>query len=121
MEVLQLLLTVHPGAGIQGTELSTETGQLQLSEGVLGRILATPMTPQVVITVDCGSSDEARIRLLKEHGIDAMVTDHHHIPESGPPASARACVSPARKDSRYPDRMIADKRGVSPQARCVTR
>jgi len=73
-----------------------------LSEGVLGRILATPMTPQVVITVDCGSSDEARIRVLKEHGIDVIVTDHHEIPEAGPPASALACVSPARPRATTP-------------------
>jgi len=50
-----------------------------VSEGVLGRILATPQRPQVVITVDCGSSDEARIQVLKEHGIDVIVTDHHEI------------------------------------------
>jgi len=74
-----------------------------LSGCVLGRILATLQRPQLAITVDCGSSDEARIRILKDSGIDAIVTDHHEIPEAGPPASALACVSPARIDSRYPD------------------
>jgi len=78
-----------------------------LSDGVLARILATPQRPQVVITVDCGSSDEARISVLEDHGIDVIVTDHHEIPEAGPPASALACVSPARMGSRYPDPMIA--------------
>lgn len=55
----------------------------------------------LVITADKGSSDEQRIRYLKESGVDVIVTDHHEIPIEGPPESAIATVNPARKDSKY--------------------
>ncbi len=78
-----------------------------LSDGVANRILAAPRQPSLVITSDCGSSDEARIARLRAAGIDTIVTDHHEIPTEGPPANALACVSPARRESLYPDRTIA--------------
>ncbi|NNF17347.1 MAG: single-stranded-DNA-specific exonuclease RecJ [Gammaproteobacteria bacterium] len=76
-----------------------------LSEPVCKRVLA--VAPAVVITADCGSSDEARIAVLKAAGIDVIVTDHHGFPAAGPPASALATVSPAHPESRYPDTAIA--------------
>ena len=33
--------------------------------------------PSLVITVDCGITSVTEIQYLKEHGIDAIVTDHH--------------------------------------------
>lgn len=78
-----------------------------LSEGVARRIIDDPAPPQLVITADCGSSDEVRIANLKQHGIDVIVTDHHEIPAEGIPASAFACISPSRADSEYNDRLIA--------------
>ncbi len=76
-----------------------------LTDPVCDRVLA--VAPAVVITADCGSSDEQRIRRLKDAGIDVIVTDHHGIPVEGIPASAFATVSPAREDTAYPDRAIA--------------
>lgn len=78
-----------------------------LSEGVKNRILASVPRPSLVVTADNGSSDEARIAALKSAGIEVIVTDHHELPENGPPASALACVTPAREDCAYPDRYIA--------------
>lgn len=78
-----------------------------LSAPVADRILAANPRPTVVITADNGSSDEARIARLKARGIEVIVTDHHELPAEGPPASALACVSPARPDSVYPDPCIA--------------
>ena len=40
-----------------------------------------------------------------ERGIDVLVTDHHRVPETMPPALA--VVNPQRADSRYPDRRLA--------------
>lgn len=76
-----------------------------LSDPVCDRILE--VAPGVVITADCGSSDEARIQRLKAANIDVIVTDHHGIPAEGVPPSAYATVSPARADSAYPDAAIA--------------
>jgi single-stranded-DNA-specific exonuclease len=78
-----------------------------VTDPVVDRILTASNPCQVVITVDCGSSDEARIKRLAEAGVDVIVTDHHELPEEGPPASAFACVTPQRADSTYPDRTIA--------------
>ena len=76
-----------------------------LSDPVADRVIKD--MPTVVITADCGSSDEDRIQRLKQTGIDVIVTDHHELPLAGPPKSAFATVSPARKDSDYGDPYIA--------------
>ncbi|MCO6441030.1 MAG: DHH family phosphoesterase [Nitrococcus mobilis] len=86
-----------------------------LSEPVVDRILADTPAPNVVITADCGSSDEPRIARLAAAGVDVIVTDHHELGFSEnaagelvemPPPSALAVVNPARLDSGYGDRLI---------------
>ncbi|MGS2742623.1 single-stranded-DNA-specific exonuclease RecJ [Halomonas sp. LS-001] len=84
---------IHDGYGIS----------LPLVERTLG---LTPR-PTLVITADCGSSDEPRIARLKEAGIDVVVSDHHALAIEGPPGSAYACVNPTRSDCAYPDKTIA--------------
>lgn len=78
-----------------------------LSQKVATRILEDHPKPTLVITADNGSSDEERIKLLKENNIDVIVTDHHQLPNDGPPRSAYACLNPTRKDCAYPDPYIA--------------
>ena len=78
-----------------------------LSESVANRILADLPKPTLVITADNGSSDEARIAVLKDSGIDVIVTDHHEIPSSGIPKSAYAVINPTRLDCNYNDKYIA--------------
>jgi len=78
-----------------------------LSDSVAQRILAANPRPTLVITADNGSSDEARIALLKQAGIDVIVTDHHHLPEDGPPVNAYAVLNPTRADCDFPDPYIA--------------
>jgi single-stranded-DNA-specific exonuclease len=78
-----------------------------LSQSVALRILEDSPRVSLVITADNGSSDEPRIRLLKEAGIDVIVTDHHEMPTEGFPKSAYACLNPTRKDCSYGDPYIA--------------
>ncbi|MFI0474305.1 DHH family phosphoesterase [Halomonas sp. HMF6819] len=78
-----------------------------ISLPLVERTLALSPRPSVVITADCGSSDEPRIARLKEAGIDVVVSDHHALPQAGPPASAFACINPTREDCDYPDKTIA--------------
>ncbi len=78
-----------------------------VSDALTTRILAAPQLPSVIITADCGSSDEPRLARLAEKGIDVIVTDHHEIPASGIPASAHAVVNPTRADCQFPDRTVA--------------
>ncbi|MDF2530001.1 MAG: single-stranded exonuclease [Gammaproteobacteria bacterium] len=78
-----------------------------LSEALAQRILANPVRPSLLITADNGSADEPRIALLKQSGIDVIVTDHHGIPADGVPKSAYACLNPTREDCEFPDPYIA--------------
>lgn len=78
-----------------------------LSLSVAKRILADGVRPSLVITADNGSTDEPRIAMLKEQGIDVIVTDHHQIPKEGVPKSALATINPTREDCPYPDPYIA--------------
>ncbi len=78
-----------------------------ISQNLVDRILSAPVRPQVVITADCGSSDQVRIQQLAEAGIDVIVGDHHAIPTEGIPQAAFAVVNPTRPDCSYPDKAIA--------------
>lgn len=78
-----------------------------VSDPLVTRILDDDVRPSLIVTADCGSSDEARIARLNAAGIDVVVTDHHALPEEGPPASALAVINPTRRDCDYPDATIA--------------
>jgi len=43
---------------------------------------------QLLITVDCGITNVAEVRLAKELGMTVIVTDHHEVPDILPPADA---------------------------------
>lgn len=62
------------------------------------RILDT--RPELVITVDCGSSSPAEFAALASNGIQAVVLDHHHYTGSLP--TEVAFVSTRRPDNDYP-------------------
>ncbi|WP_110686153.1 single-stranded-DNA-specific exonuclease RecJ [Salinicola aestuarinus] len=78
-----------------------------ISLPLVERTLALSPRPTLVVTADCGSSDEPRIARLRAAGIDVVVTDHHALPLEGPPSSAYTTVNPTRSDCRYPDKTIA--------------
>jgi len=63
----------------------------------------------VVITADCGTSDLDALQLLKGRGIDAVVIDHHTVPERAPDREhpALALINPFRPDSEFPFRGLA--------------
>lgn len=78
-----------------------------ISDSLADRVLASEVKPNVIITADCGTSDEPRIARLKAAGIDVIVTDHHAIPVEGVPQSAFAVINPTQADCNYPDATIA--------------
>ena len=98
--------------GVSRDRLSHWIGH-RLEEGygisplLVDRMLDAETRPRVVISADCGSSDEAQIARLKAAGIDVVVTDHHQVAASGPPPSALAVINPNRLDCSYPDKAIA--------------
>jgi single-stranded-DNA-specific exonuclease len=46
----------------------------------------------LLITVDCGISGRSEVAEAHKAGLDVIVTDHHHLPEDLPEASA--CINP---------------------------
>jgi single-stranded-DNA-specific exonuclease len=59
----------------------------------------------LLITVDCGISNNEEIARAGELGIDTIVLDHHNPPEQLPPAYA--VIDPKCKDSGYPFRDLS--------------
>ena len=72
-----------------------------ITDEVVTRILAIKEPIDLVISADQGSSDEPRIRKLKEKGIPVCVTDHHQIPKEGVPVSALCTVNPQQDGCEY--------------------
>lgn len=60
------------------------------------------MGAQLIVTVDCGSLCHAEIEYAASLGIDTVVTDHHNIAPTRPPAVAT--VNPKYTDHNYPFR-----------------
>ncbi len=54
----------------------------------------------VIITVDCGSLSHKEITRANELGLDVIVTDHHNVAETPPPAVAT--INPKRPGHGYP-------------------
>lgn len=55
----------------------------------------------LIVTVDCGSLSEKEIVRAKELGIDVIVTDHHNVAPTQPPAVA--VVNPKRLLQDHPE------------------
>lgn len=55
---------------------------------------------QLIVTVDCGSLSHKEIARANELGVDVIVTDHHMVGDTPPPAIAT--VNPKRADHPYP-------------------
>ncbi len=74
-----------------------------LNESALQSLAQQGVT--LVITVDCGTSGSAEVSYARDLGLDIIVTDHHSVPASLPPALA--IINPKRAESRYPCRDLA--------------
>lgn len=69
-----------------------------LSEGVINEVIDNYF-PDLIITVDCGISAKKEVELLKDLGVDVIITDHHEFPEELPDATI---VSTKTKGQEYP-------------------
>lgn len=55
---------------------------------------------ELIVTVDCGSLSDKEIVRANELGVDVIVTDHHNVAPTQPPAVA--VINPKRPDHSYP-------------------
>ncbi len=60
---------------------------------------------KLIITVDCGITDQSEIALAKQWGMDVIITDHHQPPSILPPAYA--ILNPKQSDCGYPNVSLA--------------
>jgi len=72
-------------------------GGYGLSLRALERVLEAK--PDLVVTCDCGSSDHESLEVLAEKGIDALVIDHHLVPER--PLPVLAFLNPHRPECQF--------------------
>jgi single-stranded-DNA-specific exonuclease len=61
--------------------------------------------PGLLITVDCGISNDEEIRLLCDLGMKVVVTDHHQVPHGFEPPCP--VVNPHRPDCPFPFKMLS--------------
>ncbi len=61
-------------------------GGYGFSDPALKKVLEA--RPKLVVTCDCGTSDHARLQKLERAGIDAIVVDHHKVPDEKLPVMA---------------------------------
>jgi len=55
---------------------------------------------KLIVTVDCGSLSHAEIEVANTLGMEVIVTDHHSVADTMPPAVAT--INPKRTDHKYP-------------------
>jgi len=58
----------------------------------------------LLITIDCGITNVAEVKLARDGGIDVIITDHHLTNGELPPAFA--ILNPKQTADNYPDKML---------------
>lgn len=122
-----LLYKALRALGAQGVkvDLSDRERGHGLSDAVIRRLKDEGFS--LLITADCGISEVEFVSHLQEHGIDVIISDHHHPPEPLPPAFA--IINPKQPGCSYPNKDLAavgvvfqlvralyEHRGLPPQA-----
>jgi single-stranded-DNA-specific exonuclease len=62
---------------------------------------------RLIVTGDCGTSDQVAINTAAARGVDVVVIDHHTVPAAGTIHPALALVNPFCHDSTFPFRGMA--------------
>ena len=88
------MLSYFPHRVQEGYGLNTDSLDNLRAQGV-----------SLVITVDCGITNNAEVAYAQGHGLDVIITDHHNVMSGLPPALAT--VNPKRPGSSYPYDQLA--------------
>lgn len=78
-------------------------GGYGVSDAAVDKIIAA--SPRLLVTCDCGSSDAPRLERVKQAGIEAIVIDHHLVPDE--PLPVLAFLNPHRQDCGFPYKGLA--------------
>ncbi|GMT41934.1 MAG: single-stranded-DNA-specific exonuclease RecJ [bacterium] len=74
-----------------------------LNESIIRKIAADKYN--LIITVDCGVTSFHEVAIAKELGVDVIITDHHQVSETLPPAIA--VLNPTKEGCGYPFKHLA--------------
>jgi len=91
------------GGNVTPVLASRFEGGYGLSSQALDRVLSHG--PELLVTCDCGSSDHASLERLVPLGVDAVVVDHHLVPEQ--PLPVLAFLNPHRPGCGFPYKGLA--------------
>ncbi len=61
---------------------------------------------QILVTLDCGTSDHEQLAYARSQGLVPVVVDHHP-PNRGLPDAAEVVLNPARDDCGFADRVLS--------------
>lgn len=102
--LLALFLKSHPA--FQELTISVQTSSDSDPYGLCTEAVAKikKIKPDILITLDFGSSQADEIDELTRLGIQVIVLDHHEIPARIP--ANTFLISPRREDSKYPEKKI---------------
>ncbi len=102
--LLAFFLKSHPY--FEGLQLSVLTSSESDPYGLCKEALVKirKVNPDLLITLDFGSSQADEIDVLTSEGIKVIVLDHHEIPARIPQNTC--LVNPRRLDSNYPEKKI---------------
>ena len=98
-----LLLDAFGKFGFRGVEAFIPNRFVEgygMTTGAVDKVKA--MGAELIVTVDCGSLNHREIAYASSLGIDTIVTDHHNVAETPPPAVA--AVNPRFEGHDYPFR-----------------
>lgn len=91
------------GAQVECGLASRFDGGYGVSARATERILGSGA--RLLITCDCGSSDHESLAAIARGGLDAIVIDHHLVPEA--PLPVRAFLNPHRPECGFPYKGLA--------------
>jgi len=78
----------------EGYGLNTEAIKTLINAGI-----------RLVITVDCGIRSVNEVAYARQHGLDMIISDHHHPGSELPPALA--IINPKQIEDSYPEKNLA--------------
>lgn len=101
-----LLLDAFDSFGFKGVDAFIPNRFVEGYGLTMGAVdILKEMKADLVVTVDCGSLSHAEITYAAELGIDVIVTDHHNVADTLPPAVAT--INPKLSGHKYPFKDLA--------------
>jgi single-stranded-DNA-specific exonuclease len=91
------------GARVSPLLASRFEGGYGVSGPALQKVLE--LSPKLLVTCDCGSSDHESLGVLRSKGVDVVVIDHHLVPNE--PLPALAFLNPHRPECGFPYKGLA--------------